>query len=98
MRVDPARLRSGANESFRASDHLADGANALSETPPTAGMFGEFEAAEAFGRAITAAHAAHVEALQKHRDILRDLGTQTHYAAYSFTAMDDHNAKVLRDV
>ncbi len=98
MRVNPAMLHSGADQSDRASDHAGDGANALSMTPPTAGMFGDFEAAEAFHEAITAAHAAHVKALEKHRDTLQYLGTQTHHAAYSFTEMDDHNAKVLRDV
>jgi Protein of unknown function (DUF2563) len=98
VRVNPAMLHSGADESHRASEHAADGANALSGTPPTAGMFGEFEAAEAFLEAITAAHAAHVKALESHRNTLHDLCTKTHHAAYTFTAMEDHNAKVLRDV
>jgi uncharacterized protein (UPF0262 family) len=98
VRVDPAMLHSGADESHRASGHAGDGANALSMTPPTAGIFGDFEAAEAFHEAITAAHAAHVKALEEHRDTLHNLGTRTHHAAYSFTEMDDHNAKVLREV
>ena len=98
MRVDPAMLHLGADESHRASDHAGDGANALSGAPPIAGMFGEFEAADAFHEAITAAHGAHVKALETHRDTLHDLGVKTHHAAYTFTAMDDDNAKVLRDV
>jgi hypothetical protein len=98
VRVDPAMLHSGADESHRASEHAAEGANALSGAPPLAGMFGAFEAAEAFHEAITVAHSEHVKALESHRDTLQDLGTKTHHAAYTFTAMDDHNAKVLRDV
>lgn len=98
MRVNPAMLHLGADDSNRASDHAGDGADALSAATPTAGMFGDFEAADAFNEAIVAAHAAHVAALQTHRDTLRDLGTRTHQAAYAFTAMEDHNAKVLRDV
>ena len=98
MRVNPAMLHLGADDSNRASDHAGDGADALSAAAPTAGMFGDFEAADAFHEAITAAHAAHVKALESHRDTLHDLGVKTHHAAYTFTAMDDDNAKVLRDV
>jgi hypothetical protein len=98
MRVDTTMLHSGADESRRASDHAGDGANALSGTPPTAGMFGDFEAADAFHEAISAAHAAHVKSLESHRDTLDDVGSKSHRVANTFTAMDDNNAKVLRDV
>ncbi len=98
MRVDLTMLHSGADESRRAGDHAGDGASALAAAAPTAGMFGEFEAASAFHEAITAAQAAHVNALESCRDVLHDLGTKTHRAAYTFTAMEDDNAKVLRDV
>jgi hypothetical protein len=98
VRVDPAMLHSGAAETHRASEHAAAGANALSGAVPSAGMFGAFEAAEAFREAITVAHAEHVKALESHRDTLQDLGMKAHHAAYTFTATDDHNAKVLRDV
>ena len=98
MRVDTAMLHLGADDSNRASGHAGDGADALSGAPPMAGMFGDFEAADAFNEAFVAAHAAHVTALETHRDTLHDLGTQTHYAADTFSAMEDHNAKVLRDV
>lgn len=98
MRVDTEMLHSGAAESHRAGDHAQDGANQLSGAGLTDGMFGEFEGAEAFHEAISTAHATHVKALESHSETLRDLGTKTHQAAYTFTATEDHSAKVLRDV
>lgn len=98
MRVDPTMLHSGADQSRRAGDHAGDGANALSGAPPMAGMFGDFEAADAFHEALSAAHAAHVKTLESHRDALHDVGAKTHYAAHAFTATEDNNAKVMRDV
>jgi len=98
MFVDTARLHSGASESYRASEHAHDGANHLSAAAPVAGMFGSFADAEAFHDDVSAAHARHVEALQRHQQNLNDVGTKTHHVAYSFSATEDNNAKVLRAV
>jgi hypothetical protein len=98
MFVDTAMLHSGAAQSHRASEHAQDGANRLSATSPVAGMFGDFADAEAFHDAVSSAHAHHVKTLQNHQQNLNDVGTKTHHAAYSFTATEDNNTKVLREV
>ncbi len=98
MRVDIAQLHSGAAQSYRASEHAQDGANHLSAAAPIAGMFGSFADAEAFHDAVSSAHAQHVETLRNHQQSLNDIGTKAHHVAYTFSAMDDNNAKVMRDV
>jgi|SRR5271163_1969072 len=98
MFVDTAMLHSGATQSHRASEHAQGGANRLSAAPPIAGMFGNFADAQAFHAAVSSAHAYHVKTLQNHQQNLNDVGTKTHHVAYSFTATEDNNAKVLREV
>ena len=91
-------LHSGAAESHRASEHAEAGASHLSGATPAAGMFGDFAAADDFHDAVSAAHAYHVKALQNHQENLNDVGAKAHRAGYAFSATDDHNAKVLREV
>jgi Protein of unknown function (DUF2563) len=98
MFVDTAMLHSGATESHRASEHAQDGANHLSAAGPVAGMFGSFAAADDFHDAVSAAHHHHVKTLQNHQQKLNEVGAKTHQVAYSFSATEDNNAKVLRDV
>ena len=98
MFVNIAMLHSGAAESHRASEHAHDSANHLSGTSPVAGMFGDFAAAEAFHDAVKSAHAHHVKTLQTHQESLSDVGTKAHQVGYSFSAMEDNNAKALREV
>lgn len=98
MFIDTAMLHSGAAESHRASEHAEAGASHLSGATPAAGMFGDFAAADDFHDAVTAAHTYHVKALQNHQQSLNDVGAKAHRAGYSFSAMDDNNAKVLREV
>ena len=98
MFVDTKKLHSGAAESIHASEHAQAGANHLSGVAPVAGMFGDFAAADDFHDAVTAAHTYHVKALQNHQQSLNDVGAKAHRAGYSFSAMDDNNAKVLREV
>ena len=98
MFVDTAKLHSGAAESHRASEHAQAGANHLSGAPPVAGMFGDFAAADDFHDALSAAHAHHVKALQNHQENLNDVGAKAHRAGYAFSATEDHNTKVLREV
>jgi uncharacterized protein DUF2563 len=96
--VDTAMLHSGAGQSHRASEHVQEGANRLSGATPVAGMFGSFAAADDFHDAVSAAHAHHVKTLQNHQQNLNNVGAKTHHVAYSFSATEDNNAKVLRDV
>jgi hypothetical protein len=98
MFVDTAKLHAGAAQSYRASEHAHDGANRLSAVVPLVGMFGSFADAEAFHEDVSSAHAHHVKTLQSHQQNLHDVGTKTHQIAYSFSATEDHNTKVLRDV
>jgi Protein of unknown function (DUF2563) len=98
MFVDTAMLHSGAGEAYRASEHAQDGANHLSAAALVAGMFGEFADAEEFYDAISDAHAHHVKALQSHQENLGKVGDRAHHVASSFSAMDNNNAKVLREV
>jgi hypothetical protein len=98
MFVDTAMLHSGADQSYRASEHAQDGANHLSVAAPVAGIFGSFAAAEDFHDAVTSAHAHHVKTLQSHQQNLDEVGTKAHHVASSFSAMDDNNAKALREM
>lgn len=98
MRVDTAKLHSGAAASFRASEHAESGADHLSGTLPLAGMFGDFADADDFHEALSVAHAQHVAALHNHQRSLNDVGAWAHRAASSFTAMDEHNTSELREL
>ncbi|MGZ4512406.1 MAG: DUF2563 family protein [Mycobacterium sp.] len=92
MFVDTRLLHTGGNDSHRAGEHAVEGAKALSSGPVSAGMFGDFAAAEAFHEAVSSAHAHHVANLKAHQGILTSVGTKAHRAARGFTDMDDHNA------
>jgi hypothetical protein len=96
MFVNTAKLHSGADKSYAASEHAQAGADQLSGSPPVAGMFGDFADADDFHEALSNAHAQHVRSLQGHQERLNDVGTKAHSAASAFTAMDDHNASELR--
>ncbi|WIM87102.1 DUF2563 family protein [Candidatus Mycobacterium wuenschmannii] len=96
MRVDTAKLHSGAAGSFRASEHAESAANHLSGSSPVAGMFGDFGEADAFHEALAAAHTQHLNSLQSQQQHLNDVGAWAHRAGSSFTAMDEHNTSELR--
>ena len=98
MFVHTGMLHTGASECHRAGDHAQADANHLSQAPLVAGVFGDFDAAEAFHAAVNTAHAHHVKTLRGHQEILRDLGDKGHHAAASFTDMENRNAKALREV
>lgn len=61
-------------------------------------MFGDFEAADSFHTAVTAAHGQHVKNLQGHSETLTSVGTKAHHAANGFTNMDQNNAEELKAV
>jgi hypothetical protein len=98
MFVNTAKLHSGADKSYRASEHAQAGANHLSGVAPVAGMFGDFADADDFHEAVTAAHHFHVKALQSHQESLNEVGARAHRTGYAFTEMDERNAKVLREL
>lgn len=98
MFVDTGLLQLGANQSHRAGGHARDGADQLSRAALVGGMFGGFDAAEAFRDTVGAAHAHHVRILQTHHAALATIGDKAHRAAADFTAMEDNNAAILRSV
>ncbi|WP_374101668.1 DUF2563 family protein [Mycobacterium sp. SM1] len=98
MFVDTGLLHAGATASQRAGKNAQHGANHLSRAPLLAGMFGDFAVAEAFHAAISTAHVHHVTTLVAHHKALAGIGEKAHHVGYSFTATEDHNAKLLRDV
>ncbi|HTQ22953.1 DUF2563 family protein [Mycobacterium sp.] len=96
MFVDTGGLHSGANQSYQAGGHARDAADRLSRGPLSAGMFGDFSAADVFHEAVTSAHTAHVRILHAQHQTLTAVGDQAHRAAVEFTAMDELNAAKLR--
>jgi len=96
MFVDAAKLHSGADKSYSASEHAQAGANHLAGSSPVSGMFGDFADADDFHEAIAAAHAQHVRSLQGHQQRLNDVGAKAHRTGSAFIAMDDQNASELR--
>ena len=98
MFVQPELLHSGGTESHHAGEHAQKGADRLSRGPVMSGMFGAFEAAEAFHDAVHSAHAQHVKNLQAHQEALSAVGSKAHLAATRFVDMDGRNAAELRAV
>ncbi|MEE3751837.1 DUF2563 family protein [Mycobacterium intracellulare] len=98
MFVNTEQLHSGGNQSHRAGGHAQEGADHLAGGTLASGMFGDFEAADSFHNAVTAAHGQHVKNLQGHSETLTSVGTKAHHAANGFTNMDQHNAAELRAV
>lgn len=98
MHVNPHALRTGANVSDDAGGHANTGAQRLDVTGVTAKMFGDFDAAHGFHTALGSAKDDHRDALQNHHQNLTGIAENVRTAATSFTNMDNHNAKLLRDV
>lgn len=98
MFVNPAEMRTGANTSFKAADHANDGAGYLRRASVNSGIFGDFDAAEEFHEAVSAAQSRHTDLLNKHSEVLDQLGNNAHQAASGFAEMDGHNSEQLRNV
>jgi Protein of unknown function (DUF2563) len=98
MFVDTGLLHSGGNQSHRAGDHAQEGADRLSRGPLLSGTFGDFPAAEAFHRTVSAAHAKHVQTLQAQYEALSAIGGKAYRASAGFTDMEERNAAKLRAV
>ncbi|BBY59104.1 DUF2563 family protein [Mycolicibacterium sarraceniae] len=98
MQVDVDKMRSGANRSYNAAYRVREGANALSRAAVASGIFGDFEAAEAFHTALIQTHTRHVTRMQDHSDGLGTLGDNAHRAASEFSEMEQRNTEALREV
>ncbi|KAA0110774.1 DUF2563 family protein [Mycolicibacterium sp. P1-5] len=98
MQVDVDEMRNGANRSYNAADRAHEGASALSRAAVTSGIFGDFEAAEAFHSALSRTHTHHVARMQDHCTGLGALGDKAHQAASGFGDMEERNTEAVREV
>lgn len=98
MFVDAVLLRSGGNETQRASDHAHQAAEHLSGAGLLPQMFGDFSAAESFQEATGLVQIHHAQFLLRHKEILGNVGRGAVAAAAQFTDMEGINAASLRAV
>jgi hypothetical protein len=95
MFVDTDLLRIGARFSKSAGTTVQLGADQLASTNPTAGIFGDFDAAHRFDRALSRAHQAHVTAMEGHRAEFDTFAEKAASAAATFTKRDETSASAL---
>lgn len=98
MHVNPYALRTGADVSDDAGGHADTGSQRLGLAGVNAGMFGDFEDAHSFHAALGSAKDDHRDALRDHHRNLVGIAENVRTAAATFTGMDNHNAKLLRDI
>lgn len=89
MIVDTEMLRMGAAFSDSAGAIAKRGAEQLAATSMPAGMFGDFEAAESFLRALRRTHEAQLTSMQTHHRGLSALAEKADLGAKSFSDQDD---------
>ncbi|MBI3225826.1 MAG: DUF2563 family protein [Mycolicibacterium cosmeticum] len=95
MEVDTDHLHAGAARCIDAAATALAAASRLAEKKPPAGMFGDFEAAQSYHRAVAQAHEAHVDQLNAHHRDLTGVGEKSHSGADQFTAADVSSADAL---
>ena len=88
MEVDSPHLHAGAERCSDAAWAARAAAGRLAETRPMVGMFGDFDQAHSFHRAVSAAHQAHIEQLRAHHRALSDISDKSRSGADEFTARD----------
>jgi hypothetical protein len=89
MFVDTDLLRMGADFSQSAGAIAQRGADRLASTQPTAGVFGDFDAAHGYHRALCRAHDSHVTTMQGHRAEFDSLAEKATSAAAIFMKQDE---------
>jgi hypothetical protein len=95
MFVDTDLLRMGADFSQSAGSTAQRGADRLASTQPTAGIFGDFEAAHGFHQALCRAHDSHVTTLRGHRAGFDSLAEKATSAAAIFMKEDETSGSAL---
>lgn len=98
MWVEPDVLEDGADISRNAGEIALSGADALSRASIPSGMFGDFDAAHAFHRKLTAGRQSHVQAMRGNHRTLTDVGDKVHNAATSFEETEAHNKAAIDTV
>lgn len=93
MFVDTDLLRMGADFSRSAGTIVQRGASEFGSTQLSAGIFGDFDAAQGFHQALTSAHQAHTSTMAGHHAELEALAEKAHTAATTFQAQDEQSAE-----
>jgi hypothetical protein len=93
MFVDTDLLRMGADFSSSAGTIVQSGASEFESTQLSAGIFGDFDAAEGFYRALNSAHQAYSNTMAGHHVALEGLAQKAHVAATAFQAQDVQSAQ-----
>lgn len=89
MIVDAELLRMGAAFSDSAGAIAKRGADQLAATSISAGVFGDFEAADNFLGALRQTHEARLTSMQAHHRGLSALAEKANLGAKSFSDQDD---------
>ncbi|MGE2832710.1 DUF2563 family protein [Mycobacterium sp. SMC-4] len=95
MFVDTDLLRCGAEFSGSAGQTARRGAERFAATELTTGIFGDFDAAHGFQRALRRARQTHVSAMEAHGAGLEVLAEKANSAAAVFVRQDDANGSTL---
>ncbi len=93
--VDFDGLRGGANTSYTAADHAYEGAGRLSRAGMATSIFGDFDEAKSFQRALSAAQSRHAELAQQQYAALGTVGDKAHTATNGFIDMENKNTATL---
>ena len=95
MFVDSDLLRMGAGFAQSAGTTAEQGATQLSNVQLPSGIFGDFDAAHNFQRALAKAHESHVTTMQGYRAGLDVLSERAISAARTFTAEDESSETAI---
>jgi hypothetical protein len=88
MFVDTDLLRMGAEFSRSAGTIVQRGAAEFASAQLTAGIFGDFDAAHGYHRALTVAHQVHSTTMAGHHKELEGLAEKANSAATTFHTQD----------
>jgi hypothetical protein len=98
MFVDTDLLRCGADFSQSAGEIVRRGADQFASAQLAAGIFGDFDAAHRFHRALRRAHDGHVTTMQGHRAEFDALTEKANSAATIFMKEDEASGSALDSV
>lgn len=89
-------MRTGGDSSEFAGAAAKKAAARLAQTSPAQGIFGDFDAASAFHKALTAARDDHVQRSHDHDARLRDISGKAYFGAWAVADTDANGADAIR--
>lgn len=95
MIVDTDLLRMGAAFSQSAGEIVQRGAGKFASSSVKSGVFGDFDAAHGFYRALCLAHEAHAVNMQGHHSAFEALANDASTAASAFLHQDEASGSAL---